>query len=104
MIRRLVGYILLALLLMQGGCVVYDHQRGYYNYPHYRSPGYHYWGPPIHFRFHYYRGWHGLNQEDNSMYPVFRVEYWDTPFMCVDPEYVETLEGQVPSVGTNSAS
>ncbi len=93
MFRRLAGCFLFVLFLTLGGCVVYDHHRGYYDYPNYRYPRYHYWGPPIHFRFHYYRGWHGLNHEDNTMQPVYRVEYWDAPFMCVDPEYVETSDG-----------
>lgn len=90
MIRKLVGGFLFGLALTLGGCVVYDHDRGHYHSPHFR---YHYWGPPIQFRFQYYRGWHGLNQEDNAMNPVFQVEYEDPPFMCVDPEYVETSEG-----------
>lgn len=93
MIRRLVECFLIGLFLTLGGCVIYDHDRGYYYYPHFRYPSYHYWGPSIQFRFQYYRGWHGLNQEDYTVYPVFRVEYWDAPYMCVDPEYVETDEG-----------
>ncbi len=90
---RLVGGILFALSLSLGGCVIYEHDRGYYYNPHFRSPSFHYWGPSIQFRFRYYRDWHGQNQDNNEMYPIFRVEYWDAPFMCVDPEYVETNEG-----------
>lgn len=93
MMRSVVGYFLVALSLTLGGCVVYGHHPGYYDYPRFQRPHYYYWGPPIHFRFHYHRGWHGLNEEDGAIHPVFRLEYWDAPFMCVDPEYVETSQG-----------
>ena len=90
MISKLVGCFLLALSLTLGGCVIYDRDHGYYDGSHFR---YHYWGPPIQFRFDYHGGRHGLNQEDSVMRPVFQVEYWDAPFMCVDPDLVEMSEG-----------
>lgn len=93
MLDRLLKCFLLGLVLTLGACVIYDRDHGYYQGPHYRSPGYHYWGPPIQFRFHYYRGWRGLNEENNALYPVYRVEYWDAPYMCVDPEFPVTSEG-----------
>ena len=84
MLRKLAGFILLLLLLGVGGCVVYDPYPGYYDYPQYH-PRYRYWGPPMEFRYHHYRGWHdGLNQEDAVKSP-FRLGYQDR-FMCVDPK------------------
>lgn len=86
MLHKLVGYFLVLLFLLLGGCVVYDPYPGYYDYPQYRYPRYQYWGPPIQFRYNYYRGWHGLNQEDGITSPAFRLGYQDEPLMCIDPK------------------
>jgi hypothetical protein len=85
MTRGLAGYFFV-LLLTFGGCVVYDPYPGYYNYPGYQYPRHHYRGPPVDFRFHYYRGWHGLYQDATN--PAFQLGYWDAPLMCADPKYI----------------
>ncbi|BCB27841.1 hypothetical protein SKTS_27270 [Sulfurimicrobium lacus] len=87
MLRKLAGNGLFLLLLVLGGCVVYDPYPGYYyDYPQY-SPRYHYWGPPMEFRYHHHRGgWHdGLNQEDGALKLPFRLGFQDEPLMCPDP-------------------
>lgn len=85
MAGHLAGFFLGAGLLVLGGCVVYAPEPGYYHGPGYHYQRYHYQGPPIRFHFRYHRGWHGLNEPYDYAMPVFLVEYWDTPLMCLDP-------------------
>jgi len=95
MIRLLAGLSLTLTLLVMEGCVVhpghYDYPR--YHYPRYHFPRFHYQTPPIQFRFHYFRGWRGMNQEFIPMESVLLVNYEDEPLMCVDPQYVEPDNG-----------
>lgn len=93
-VRRLAGYFSLVLILTLGGCVIYDHPRGYDDYPrYYHHPRHHHWAPPDHFRFHRHGDRHGLNEEDYPLSPALGLLYRDAALMRVAPEHAEFGEG-----------